>query len=434
MRRLVLTMTGLVLGVGALAGCGTRPNFGSPASSRVQTVHTASHDHLSGSTHSFHVPGQTGSRSRLLTNLSIHMTSMQDGWGWSQTGFYRTQNGGITWKPVQFTLPLHTQHRWYFHRFDVTPTGRLLTIAVRFISPSSTQSPATIVTGLWSSIHHQWQWHTFSLTHLTAETGIPENVSFVNPEEGWALFNQAASTNLDQAGIYLTTNGGQSWSLIATPSRPGTWTGISAALPGSTWATATINTVSTSQGQPRMKQPASILYHSATHGRTWTTSESGQLLFTRLMGKNVETYTADPIIWSSLERGTMLVYTESRYHTRILLEDTDNGGATWTSTPAFRVNGMINPVLDVLASQKLIFVAGSTMRMSSDSGQSWHTIPLPKALLPFLQQHTVSLTPDFVTLHQGFLLARSIDSNRVAEYKTSTAGRQWTLIHPLAQS
>ncbi|PSR24847.1 MAG: hypothetical protein C7B43_18105 [Sulfobacillus benefaciens] len=426
MKRRWVMITGLVMGANALVGCGTRSSFPMPTSPRVHTAHVASRSHLSGSSSSSH---PTGSRSYLFADLSIHMTSMQDGWGWSQTGFYMIQNGGMTWTPVHFTLPLHTHHPWYFHRFDITPTGHLLTIAVRPISPSA----AIMVTGIWSPSHHRWQWHTFSLTPLTAEIGIPESVSFFNTEEGWALFNQASSTALDQAGIYRTTNGGQSWSLTATPSRPGTWTGMSAASPGSTWATAAINTVSTSQGQPSINQPTSILYHSATHGQTWTTPESGQLLSPCLMGKNIETYTAEPIIWSSPDKGTMLVYTESRYHTRMLLEESANGGASWTSTPALRVSGMINPVLDVLSSQKLILVAGSTVRTSSDGGQIWHTIPLPKALLSSLRHHTLSLTPDFVSLQQGFLLARSINNNRVTEYKTSTAGRKWILIHPVAQ-
>lgn len=150
-------------------------------------------------THSSSIGTPTKPGGGLTTLRSLHMIDASTGWALSEQSVMRTTDGGIHWK-------------------DVTPPGAALTRSTiadflnAGVASVATPGPnATSMQVLHTSDGGQtWQ-------HATPPMPFPRSVSFIDAQHGWLL----AAVRLPQGAaepvsVFRTTDGGQTWVRVAS--------------------------------------------------------------------------------------------------------------------------------------------------------------------------------------------------------------------------
>jgi photosystem II stability/assembly factor-like uncharacterized protein len=342
---------------------------------------------------------------------SLHMFDATTGWAATSDRVLRTTDGGLHWQDV--TPP-------------VVPAG---TIPLSLAMFPRSADEAWVARGLGaggsgtpqSAISHTTDggltWRSITLPVFAVA-----QITFVDAEHGWMLANLDTADGEQGDDIFRTTDGGQTWTRVASAAdRPG-------ALPlaghktGLTFRDATT-------GWATGAGPADLA--SAVPGDAWlfTTHDGGatwrqeHLALPTSFAQEPWFYIAGvlPAVFFSPEVGVLPVAVGSSSAGGVVLTlvyVTRDGGATWVATtPAETVPDAVS-LLDPSHWWLDADSNGDAAPLSTaDGGQHWTMLP-PTA--PFAHLSVLS----FVSNTQGW----AIDSAGLL--RTDDGGRTWTVLAP----
>jgi len=374
----------LVLILAACTGSGsgtvTINNSGSPTPAATATTASATPTATATTTPEPTVP---------LT--SIRMLNQTAGWALTKNAILKTADGGHTWLDVTpANAPLNAQSSGDFMDGNYAWVATLQGSTVTILRTSD------------GGVH--WQ----SATFTTQQRGL-DRPHFINTQDGWiATLTPQGMFHTDEE-IYQTTDGGQSWTMVATTANAasglpaaGNKTGISFMNTTTGWATADI--------------PAdySWLYKTTDGGKTW---HNQPLPVPSGMSSVGEFITTPPVFFGSTGIMPVLLFVQ---HGGIDLYVTNNGGQSWTPTQYTGINSQNVYVVDPQHAWATTTTASNAtvVYATSNGGKSWQqlsTLPQPVGTLSFIDD-----------LH-GWAIGTNTSSTPLL-WSTSDSGQSWQSI------
>ncbi len=291
---------------------------------------------------------------------TIRMLDQENGWALTKSSILKTSNGGQTWH-------------------DVTPSGAQLNAQSTgdFMSGNyawvATLQNSTATIWRTSNGGASWQSATFTTKQMALD-----RPHFINTQDGWIAAVTGQGMFHTDEEIYQTTNGGQSWTMVATTNNAasglpaeGNKTGISFMNTTTGWATADI--------------PAdySWLYKTTDGGKTW---HNQPLSVPSGVTSTGEFITTPPVFFGTTGIMPVLLFTNN--HNGIDLYVTHNGGQSWTPTQLTSINSQNVYVVDMQHAWATDTTNSNTtiVYATSNAGQSWQqvsTLAQPVGTLSF---------------------------------------------------
>ena len=362
----------IVIFVCLLAACGT-PAIPATGNTSGQNPSGSTATSLPTITTSGTILGNTGCAGQAGL-LAIRMLNRSDGWALNENAILKTSDGGLHWRCV---TPANTQ-------IGMDSRGDFLSDNLHAWVVPTPQSNNNSVTILRTTDGGQ-SWQSATISDTYPEVGDPPH--FINAQEGWIelVANGGPGAGSESVDIFHSTDGGQSWSKIASTDNPGS-------------------------GLPRGGLKSGISFKDALNG--WATGEDASdtpwLYVTHNGGK---TWASQPLPDLPGAIGTQ--YTSVHYD---------------TTPPVFFGDTGLLPVQvqGQLDQGPQAAVHGVMLYMTSDGSQSWST--------------TWKANPDtlttFLTTPQGLYIADPThawagNQNDGSLYGTSDGGQSW---HKLAKN
>ncbi len=305
-------------------------------------------------------PAATATPETTVPLTTIRMLDQMNGWALTKSSILKTSDGGQTWH-------------------DITPPGARLNAQSSgdFMDGNhawvATLQNSTATIWRTSDGGTSWQSATFTTKQMALD-----RPHFINTQDGWIAAVTGQGMFHEDEEIYQTTNGGQSWTMVATTNNPasglpseGDKTGISFMNTTTGWATADI--------------PAdySWLYKTTDGGKTW---HSQPLTAPSGVTNIGEFITTPPVFFGTT--GIMPVQIFANNHNGIDLYVTHNGGQSWTPTQFSGINTQNVYVVDTQHAWATDTTNSNTtiVYATSNGGQSWQqvsTLAQPVGTLSF---------------------------------------------------
>lgn len=347
---------------------------------------------------------------------AIDMTSATDGWGtgYDNAGHFqliKTTDGGEGWNKVQLPVSPPT--------YDVSTNqiGQPGYVRGDFLNGS---------TGWLCWINDNKQEMTVEKTTdggqhwMISQTKMPlyaqtvSNVDFVNASTGWILATSTVGSESEQKYIFRTTNGGQSWSSVASSIPPsgqlpyqGTFTNLSFSSATQGWF-----------GTGDMTSASLDLFHSLNGGKTWTKVNLPVPKMFQQQSNAIDVST--PVFQGQQGTfvGTYVKLENGADHNYIVVYHTKDGGKTWIpSKPQEEPSALYMGVHDGwMVNHKSVY-------QTQNTGQTWGRIST-LASINWTKYPVVS-DITFVNQKTGWLLVQSTDFQKSVLLKTIDGGYTW---------
>lgn len=336
-----------------------------------------------------------------MTLLSLHMIDGSTGWGLSQHTVLYTDDGGVRWK-------------------NVTPSG--VALSRSSIADFRTSSVASIATPGSDGTSTQ-VWHTADAgadwQQATVPLPFPRQISFVDAQHGWLLAStQDDGGAAEPVSVFRTTDGGKTWSSVATalfadttpPGRlpyGGLKTGLYFLDSMTGWVTGTV-----------FAPNLAWLYVTRDGGATWqeqTLPPTPGVPPARFTVLAPRFFSADdgilPVIFSDDTTGKALAATVYTTH---------DGGKTWQSTLPVPT---ASPLLSFADTQYGWATDGTALYLTDSGGNQWRKLSPGGSFKNVIQL-------DFTSDTVGWAISSSVSTNSTL-LKTADGGRTWNSISPV---
>ncbi|GCE21133.1 hypothetical protein KDK_49330 [Dictyobacter kobayashii] len=250
-----------------------------------------------------------------------------------------------------------------------------------------------------------WNITTITLTDADQGQAGIDRPHFISPTNGWISIGKAEGMQHSSMTIFHTSDGGATWTQLASSFSQSSGLPMSADKNGISFA-------NNQDGWATAEYPGSTPWLYVTHngGTTWQSQSIPQP-----NGQQAGTFTTTPPVFFG-QNG--ILPTQVYYNSpNIDLYVTHNGGATWTSTTLANYNADTFSALDtqhVWATQS----NGTAIYSTTDGGTSWHAIgntPQPISEL------------SFVDPQNGWAIGQSTSTPQL--YHTINGGATWTQIN-----
>lgn len=328
---------------------------------------------------------------------TIEMTTATNGWAWGSDVILRTDDGGQEWTDVSPT----TKNCGSFYATHFSSSGAGWTTAQ---CGSQTDFFTTPNGGL------SWSTHP-----MAGVTGHAISISFVSPETGWLLTSLGVAMGSDWTDLYKTTNGGNTWVLLASNGSPNNGSGRTqgfvpvvgdkTSMVFTTKTTGWITGASDSVGSP-------YFYETTNGGASWTIQSLP--LPRRALAINV-VIEAAPVFFSS-SVGVLPV----QFGDYCIVFRTTNGGGTWeagssitSQSPLFSFDAATTGWIASNAQQDVIWTTGN-------AGQTWDQttssgLPRPPVAISFVNDSL------------GFAVVQNSSSllQQMSVWSTDDGGTSW---------
>lgn len=429
-----------------LAGCGSAGHAArGPApshTSRTASPHPSgsnspSRTGATGSAASPTSPSGASSTSPAETFNQMIMLNATTGfvWGYFGTAFsiWKTTDGGQQWHRVP--VPAAPGR---------TPVNPMMPV-VDFLSTRVGWIAWVDAGGHASTLHVLRT--TDSGTHWTPSTQTvppvvfqPEQIDFLNNQDGWLRALSEVASSQGDPSILQTTDGGGTWTLVSatagyvpnTHATPHALPELDETMP-MVFTSPRDGWVAVGRMTPNAQGPQPGLYQTVTGGKRWLPR---RLPVPPRFGTTDFSSRAYQPVFSGT-RGTVLVQFMGETTERanaVATEHTTDGGKTWTVEPPLAAPneswGDIVPSFVNPDQGWVIGDHGTLFAETSNGGQSWQTIALPRPLKTLLAHHYTVQQLDMVTPRLGWMmLQQSVGQNGAARttfFKTTDGGRTWT--------
>jgi photosystem II stability/assembly factor-like uncharacterized protein len=331
--------------------------------------------------------------------LEIHFLNELDGWGITETQILRTNDGGFTW-------------------YNVTP-------------PDLKEVGSTVATSILDNEHAWVQKPDFNnfpnngLLYHTADGGLTwtisstpfsgGDVSFVDAKNGWMLADLGVGAGSNAVAVFQTRDGGATWTQTytndpnledASDSLP--LGGIKSDLVPRTMQNAWVGGVTYSPGTV-------YLYRTNDSGRSWSQVDVNLPAGAENFELGID---KDQLQFVSDDDG-FLVVRMSGDATQTAVYVTNDGGETWTLTPALIPEAGAS---DFLSAEEAIIYNGEQFYVTRDSARTWTTVT------PDIVFGDSFATMDFVNPNTGWIITVA-DEHR-SLYRTTNGGATWSPVLP----
>jgi len=332
--------------------------------------------------------------------VEIQFFNELNGWGVTETGIARTNDGGLTW-------------------YDVTPPDVIATeysLEIFFLNKDHA----------WVQKPDFENFPNSGLLSRTSDGGLTWRISitpfsdgeirFLDEDNSWMLADLGVGAGSNAVAVYQTTNAGATWELKYTndPNQPnakdslplgGLKTGITARDMQTAWVGGVIYAPGTL-----------YLYRTDDGGSNW----SQVTLELPTKAENSElSIDADQMQFTTANDGFLAVHMAGD-STQTAIYITRDAGDTWTLTPTFLPN---DGSFDFLTSEEAVIYNGEQFYVTRDAARTWTIIP-PDTL--FGESFSGM---DFANISSGWVI--TVDpENHHALYRTNDGGVTWFPILP----
>ncbi len=331
--------------------------------------------------------------------IKIQFLDPRDGWGVTQTQIVRTNDGGITWYNV--TPPEMGEAGYSVDWFIMDNDHVWLQLADNANYPFAGFQYRTTDGGVtWSEID-------------TPYSGA--HVSFLDPNNGWALADLGVGAGSNAVAVYQTTDGGATWTQKFTndPNRPVSSDslplgGLKQGFTPLNMQTAWIYGVIYAPGSP-------YIFRTDDGGATW----SPVTLPLPEGGADAELSVEQ--VSFAYDNTVFLVMrnTSDAINTPVYVS-TDSGN-TWSLTPTLIPQ---SGEVSFISASEIVIYNREQFYVTRDAAKTWSIIP------PDVKFGDSFSGMDFVSADTGYVLSLNSDTNHTSLYRTDDGGATWFPVIP----
>jgi len=328
---------------------------------------------------------------------SIYFVSLLEGWGQTDTGIVRTNDGGATWR-------------------DVTPAGLSMAngVGADFLDAShawlQVLDPNNVPKGgtLYRTTDGGNTWESFA-------TPFSDGVmKFLDLSNGWIMADLGVGAGSMAIAVFQTTDGGQTWEQIFANDSVPEGTEPSIPLSGIKNEFVPLNMETAWIGGVIYETGAIYLFRTDDAGKDWTKID----LNLPDDALNSELAVADVKFISSTQG--ILAVRLTATDPEILIFLTNDGGVTWTLAPQ-RLAGL--GILEIPSAREMIFYTNDQFYVSKDRA---NTFDVAISDISF-GDSIVGMS--FADASTGWVITQDLSDHR-SLYKTSDGGATWSAIIP----
>jgi photosystem II stability/assembly factor-like uncharacterized protein len=330
--------------------------------------------------------------------VKIQFINELDGWGVTETGIVRTNDGGITWYNV---TPLELTEAGYTVDWFVLDTDHVWIQQQDFANfPNSGFQFRTSDGGI--------NWSKFAVPYSGAR------LSFLDAEDGWALADLGVGAGSNAIAVYQTNDAGTTWNLkyINDPNYPGA--GESLPLGGLKFGLTPLDS-QRAWIHGVVYAPGTVyLFETKDGGVTWAQTP----LPLPQSGANAELSVEQIHFVSNTDAFLIMRVTSEQVNTAVYVSN--DSGETWSLTPTLIPGGAI---ADFLSAQDLILYNREQFYVTRDAAQTWSIIP------PDIRFDDIFAGMDFLNAFAGYVVTLDPTNHR-SLYRTDDGGATWLPIVP----
>jgi photosystem II stability/assembly factor-like uncharacterized protein len=333
--------------------------------------------------------------------VELDMLNELDGWGVSDTGIVRTNDGGITWHNV--TPP------------DVVETG--YSVYVFFLDTDHA----------WMQKPDLENFPNAGFLHRTTDGGITwtnsevpfsqADIHFINENDGWAMADLGVGAGSNAIAVYQTTDGGRTWKQTYTndandPSAGDSLPlgGLKSALVPHDMKTAWVSGVTYAPGEV-------YLFRTDDGGRNWDQISVP-------LPDDAENFELgidqDQMQFVSASDG-FLAIRMSGDATQTAVYTTNDSGNTWNLTPTI-INGA--GASEFLSAEEAVIYNGEQFYVTHDAARTWVTVS------PDVVFGESFAGMEFVNAMSGWVITLDPTTGHRSLYRTSDGGTTWFPVIP----
>ena len=331
--------------------------------------------------------------------IKIEFLNPRDGWGVTKTQIVRTNDGGITWYDV--TPPEMSEAGYSVDWFIMDNDHVWLQLADNANYPFAGFQYRTTDGGVtWSEID-------------TPYSGA--HISFLDPNNGWALADLGVGAGSNAVAVYQTTDGGATWmqKFINDPNQADASEslplgGLKGGLVPLDMQTAWIYGVIYAPGTP-------YIFRTDDGGATW----SNVTLPLPTGAENAEVGIEQmSVVSANVVFLKMRALSDS---SNLVIYVSNDGGDTWSLTPTLIPGG---GDADFLSDGEMIVYNREQFYVTHDAARTWSIIP------PDIKFGDSFSGMDFVTTNIGYVISSNSDTNHTSLYRTDDGGATWFPVIP----
>lgn len=333
--------------------------------------------------------------------VELEMLNELDGWGVSETGIVRTNDGGVTWYTV--TPP------------DVAETG--YSVNVFFLDadhawmqkPDFENFPSSGF--LYRTTDGGIQWQNSKVPFSQAD------IHFLNENDGWALVDLGIGAGSNAVAVYQTTDGGQTWDRTYTNDPNDSEAGDSLPL-GGLKSGIVAQDMKTAWVSGVIYAPGEVyLFRTDDGGRSWDqislplpdNAENFELGIDEAQMKFVSDSDGFLAIRMSGDATQTAVYV------------THDAGNTWDLAPTL-INGAGES--EFLSAEEAVIYNGEEFYVTHDAARSWVTVS------PDVKFGESFAGMEFANPTTGWVITMDPTTNHRSLYKTTDGGTTWFPVIP----
>lgn len=327
---------------------------------------------------------------------SVRMLDEQNGWGITDTGAVRTDDGGKSWHNV---TPSGITSLGYGATFDFLDADH------GWILIGSSGNP--LAGTLYRTTDGGADWNS---TQVGFGSG---NLAFLDASNGWMMAGLGVATGSMGVAVFQTTDGGQTWQqmYINDPTQPNAATslplgGLKDGITPLDMKTAWVGGIIYTSG-------IVYLYQTQDGGQSWTR----QTVPIPPGYDQAQFETIGPQFVTAKD-AYMPVHITSQFGVMLATYATHDGGLHWEIMPTLIPNG---GTMDFVSVQDGFVWDGTQFHVTNDGAKTW-TIVSPNVTFG-----DTFAGMDFVSATTGFVLTNDITGARLL-YKTTDGGVTWTQI------
>ena len=359
--------------------------------------------------------------------VGIHMVSPTTGWAIAQTSILRTNDGARTWRDctpaVVGGLVLETDATLNYGQYAGLPAN------VAFVGPTTAwlalPGPGQVSIFRTSDGGGHWDQSALMLSTVAglaspnaSDTPGVVGLDFVSASDGWlALTPSGLAMGSEDVELFSTKDGGATWQLLAASTPPSASPGTIPYEGDKTGFAFTDLRHGFLFGYSH--SPGTWLYLTKDTGKTWEKSglpAPDDRSVSQLLGDYPSTW--PPLLLGSQEAILPVTGASGPWQSALFVTVfyvTRDQGATWTATRPIELPENPAQIWSWPDPRHGFAASDTTLCLTDDGGQSWHTSSLPAVLSGVTQL-------DFITASLGWALA----GGRLAQ--TTDGGNSWSML------